>query len=496
MRAQAPASVSNVPATDVVVIGSGPNGLAAAVVAARAGLSVVVVEAQPSIGGGARTLDLQMADGVVHDICSAVHPMALASPFLAAFDLAARGVDLLVPEVSFAHPLDGGQAGVAYRDLARTVAGLGTDGPAWKSLFGPLVEHQASVVEVALGDHRHVPHGLVTAIRMALRMLEQGSPLWHTRFGGDAAPALLSGVAAHAITQLPSLSSAGTALLLGSLAHGSGWPIPRGGSQVITDALVADLSAHGGRIDTDTEATSLSGLPPARAYIFDTTPRTLARVAGGRLPERYRRALAGATYGNAAAKVDFVLSGPVPWTHPEVARAGTVHLGGSRGDMVEAEAAVAAGRHADHPMVLASDPAVMDQTRIGAGGLRPFWTYAHVPANSTLDPTEAVTAQVERFAPGFRDLIVASSGIPASKLSDHNANYPGGDIAGGRITLPRVLLGPVPRWDPYATPVPDVFIASSSTPPGPGVHGMAGFHAAKRVLRRVFGIRELPELAP
>jgi phytoene dehydrogenase-like protein len=327
-------------------------------------------------------------------------------------------------------------------------------------------------------------------------MLEQGSPLWHTRFGGDAAPALLTGVAAHAITPLPSLAGAGTALLLGSLAHGSGWPIPRGGSQVITDALVADLRAHGGRVDTDTEATSLSGLPAARAYIFDTTPRTLARVAGARLPDRYRRALEAVVYGNAVAKVDFVLSGPVPWTHPGVAKAGTVHVGGSRGDMVEAESAVAAGRHADRPMALVSDPAVIDETRINADGLRPFWTYAHVPANSTLDATEAITAQVERFAPGFRDVVVASSAIPASRLSEHNANYPGGDIGGGRITLPRVLVGPVNRWDPYSTPVPDVFIASASTPPGPGVHGMGGFYAAKRVLRSVFGIRDLPDLAP
>ncbi|MFI2753169.1 phytoene desaturase family protein [Cellulomonas sp. P22] len=481
---------------DAVVIGSGPNGLAAAVTLARAGLSVQVFEAETTIGGGARTLDLGLAEGVVHDVCSAVHPMAVASPFLRQLDLAARGVELLEPEVEYAQPLDGGRAGIAYRSVERTADGLGRDGAAWRRLLGPLAADREGLVDVALGDRRSIPRHLLTTARYGLGVLEQGSPAWGLRFRGVEAPALLTGVAAHTITRLPSLPASGAALMLAGLAHGVGWPIPRGGSQSITDALVADLLAHGGTVATGAEVTDLGELPRARAYLFDTTPRTLVRVLGRRLPERTARAFARYRYGNAAAKVDFVLSGPVPWVHPEVGLAGTVHVGGTREEMALAEAAVAAGRPAERPMVLLSDPAVVDPGRVGPGGLRPVWTYAHVPAGSTQDVTEAVTAQVERFAPGFRDLVVASRVVPAAQMDAHNANYPGGDIAAGAVTLGRVLVGPRAAWDPFGGGLPGVYLCSASAPPGPGVHGLGGWYAARRALRARFGISRLPSLAP
>lgn len=480
---------------DVAIVGAGPNGLAAAVVLARAGLRVEVYEAQQTIGGGARTLDLGLAPGVVHDICSAVHPMAAASPFFLAFDLAARGVTLRYPEVSYAQPLDGGRAGIAYRDLDRTADGLGADGPAWRRLMRPLVRDVPGVVDFALSDRRSVPTGLATAVRFGLRVLEQGSRLGGRRWRGDVAPALLMGVAAHAICQLPTLTAAGTALSLGALAHAPGWPLPVGGSQAIVDALLVDLQAHGGKVITGAEIASMDQLPSARVYLFDTTPRTLVQVLGHRLPSGYRRALSRFRYGNAAAKVDFVLSGPVPWAHPEVARAGTIHVGGTLADMARAEADVAAGRHSDRPMVLASDPAVFDASRL-SGGLRPFWCYAHVPAGSTVDVGDAVQAQFERFAPGFGDVVVARRTTPAASMPEHNANYIDGDIAAGAMSLWQIFARPTLRWNPYETPVPGVYLCSASTPPGPAVHGMGGLNAARRALRDHFGISTLPDLSP
>lgn len=478
---------------DVVVVGSGPNGLAAAVTMARAGLSVTVLEAQRTAGGGARTLDLGLADGVVHDVCSAVHPMAWASPFFQAFGLERR-IDLLVPEVSFAQPLPDGRAGVAWHDLDRTVEGLGVDGAAWRSLVGTAAQHAPDVVRVVLGDKRSLPAGLlpggaVGAARFGLGVLEQGSSAWDLRFRDDVAPALLTGVAAHAITPLPSLAGAGTALLLASLAHaGQGWPIPRGGSGAIVAALVDDLVAHGGMLVTDHAVRSRRDLPRARCYLFDTTPRGLVEVLGDELPVRRRAAFERYPHGNAAAKVDFVLSGPVPWEHPDVARAGTVHVGGTRDEMARAEADVHAGRHAELPMCLVSDPSVVDPGRTH-GGLRPLWTYAHVPAGSDVDMTEAVTRHVERYAPGFRDVVVASRCVPASQLSHHNANYVGGDIAAGAVNLHRMFARPTAALDPYAAGVDGVYLCSASTPPGPGVHGLGGWFAASRALRREFGIR-------
>ncbi|RHA43971.1 phytoene desaturase family protein [Cellulomonas rhizosphaerae] len=486
---------------EVVVVGSGPNGLAAAVTCARAGLRVQVLEAQPTVGGGARTLDLGLADGIVHDLCSAVHPMAWASPFFAEFDLRARGVELLSPDVSFAQPLPDGRAGLSYRSLDRTVEGLGVDGGAWRSLVGRLSEHHEHTVAVALGDKRSIPSGLLpsgfgTAAAFGRAVLEQGTRAWDRRFVDDVAPALLTGVAAHAITPLPSFAAAGTALLLASLGHaGDGWPIPKGGSGAIMAALVADLLAHGGEIFTDVRVARWEDLPPAHCYLFDTTPRTLTSVLGDRLPPRARHRLDAFEYGNAAAKVDFVLDGPVPWAVPDVGRAGTVHVGGTRAEMAHAEGEVAAGRHAERPMVLLSDPSVVDETR-RVGDRRPLWTYAHVPSGSDVDVTEAVTVHIERYAPGFRDVVVASRCIPASRMSEHNENYVGGDISAGAATIKQMFARPTASWEPYATGRDGVYLCSASTPPGPGVHGLSGWYAAKRALREAFTIPEAPSLAP
>ncbi|PRZ03043.1 phytoene dehydrogenase-like protein [Isoptericola sp. CG 20/1183] len=478
---------------DAVVVGSGPNGLTAAVTLARAGLDVTVLEAQPTVGGGSRTLDLGLADGIVHDVCSAVHPMAWASPVLRAFDLPAHGVELLTPEISYAQPLPGGRAGLAYRDLGRTVEHLGTDGAAWRSLLGPLTEHWQAVVALAMSDKRSWPHGLsagggaVAAARFGLAVAEQGTEMWGRRFRTEEAAALLTGVAAHAIAPLPSMGAAGTALLLGTLAHvGHGWAVPRGGSGAITAALQAELELRGGTVVTDHPVRSRADLPHAATYLFDTSPDTLLDVIGEDLPPSRRQGLARLGRGDAAAKVDLVLSGPVPWTEPEVGRAGTVHVGGTRAEMARAEAAVAAGDHAEQPMCLVSDPTVVDPSR-AAGGLRPLWTYAHVPAGSTRDVTDDVLDQLERFAPGVRDVVVASRCTPAARLAEHNANLTDGDIAGGRVTLWRMIARPTAHPNPYRQGV-GVYLCSASVPPGPGVHGMGGWHAARHALREVYDL--------
>lgn len=488
---------------DVVVVGSGPNGLAAAVTMARAGLGVHVYEEQPTIGGGARTLDLELTDvGVRHDLCSAVHPLALASPFLREFDVRARGVDVVIPEISYAQPLDGARAGLAYRDLERTIAELpGTEGADWRRLFEPLVRHDRAVVELSLSDKRSLPSsllapsGIAGALAFGRAVLEQGTCAWNRGLPGETSAALLTGVGAHAITPMPSLASAGTALMLATLAHTVGWGLPVGGSQAIVDALVGDLRAHGGVIETSTPIEHYSQLPRARAYLFDTTPRALVRIWGERMPAAAARALGRFKYGAAAAKVDFVLSEPVPWTVPEIGRSGTVHVGGTRAEMARAEAEVGAGRHAAAPMMLASEPARIVASR-AVGDLAPLWTYAHVPAGSTRDVTEDVTRRLERFAPGFRDVVVASRCVPAARMHEHNANYIGGDIAAGAVTIAAMIARPTLSPDPYAAAIPGVYLCSSSTPPGPGVHGMNGWHAARRALRHRFGIRRAPSLAP
>ena len=476
---------------DVTVVGSGPNGLSAAVICARAGLSVQVIEAQPTFGGGARTAPDPEFAGVAHDVCSAVHPLALASPFFAAFDLPARGVQLTVPEISYANPLAGRPAAIAYRDLDRTCAEL-EHGASWRRLLGPLVGDDVGVLGFLLGDKRSLPPSLVTAARLGLRVLHQGGPAWNLGLAGADARALYTGVAAHAILPLPSITAAGAGALLAPLAHTAGWPIPIGGTQAITDALIADLRAHGGQLTAGTDVTA----PPGGVTILDTAPTALLGIYRDTLPPRYAKKLRRYRFGTGVAKVDFVLSGDVPWADERMASAATLHLGGGRDQMVHAEAEVAAGRHADRPMILAALPHLVDSSRADGSGRRPMWTYAHVPADSTVDQADTVVAAVERFAPGFRDLVLAARSVPAAQMADHNANYVGGDIAVGSNHLWRAIAGPTARLNPWATPLPGVYLCSAATPPGVGVHGMCGYYAARTVLKREFDIREMPSLAP
>jgi phytoene dehydrogenase-like protein len=478
---------------DVTVVGSGPNGLAAAVICARAGLKVQVVEAQPTFGGGARTLPDPEFAGVEHDICSAVHPLALASPSFAEFDLPARGVRLAVPEIAYANPLPGRPAAIAYRDLGRTCAEL-ADGASWRRLLGPLVTNSPAVVALLLGDKRSVPSSLPSALRLGLRMVVQGTPAWGSLVGEDAR-ALFTGVAAHVISRMPSLTAAGAGLLLATLGHSVGWPIPVGGTRVITDALIADLRAHGGELTAGLQISEITE-PPSGVVAFDTAPTALLRIYGDALPARYAKALRRYRFGPGVAKVDFVLSDDIPWSDPRLRRAPTLHLGGTREQMAQAEADIAAGRHARWPMVLAASPHIADPGRIDAHGRRPFWTYAHVPSGSTADATEAVTEVVERFAPGFRDIVLAARAVPAARMTDHNANYVGGDIGMGGNSAWRAIAGPTPRLNPWRTPIPKVYLCSAATPPGGGVHGMAGYYAARTLLRREFGITSMPTMTP
>ncbi len=478
---------------DAVVVGAGPNGLAAAVTLARAGLSVRVYERASAAGGGASTAELTLP-GYRHDVCSAVHPMAFESRFFREFGLTQR-VEFAVPETSFAHPLDGGRAAVAYRDLERTRESLGRDGDAYARLIGPLAERASAVAEFTGGSLLRLPRDPLTAALFGLRAAEQGSPLWNLRFREDAAPALVTGVAAHTILAQPSIAGAGAGLALAAYGHARGWPIPRGGSQAIVDALVADLRAHGGEVVTDVEVTSLRELPPSRVRLLDTTPAALLSLAGDDVPSAYRATLARFRYGNGVAKVDFALSAPVPWANPEVRTAGTVHLGGTRAEIAAAENAVGRGRHPQRPYVLVSPPSLFDDTRAPAGG-HVLWAYTHVPAGSDVDAQDAVIGQIERFAPGFRDTIVALHSRTAADVARHNPNYPGGDISAGAPTMVQLLRRPVLRPDPWRTPIPGLYLCSASTAPGPGVHGLCGWWAARSALSHDFGIPTLPDLSP
>ncbi|MDJ0323543.1 NAD(P)/FAD-dependent oxidoreductase [Cryobacterium sp. PH31-AA6] len=478
---------------DVNVVGAGPNGLAAAVVLARAGLSVQVTELAGAAGGALRTEELTLP-GFRHDVGSAVHPAALASPFFRAFGLTSR-VPFIIPEVSYAHPLDRTRAAVAYRSLDRTADGLGRDGQAWLRLFQPVLNRLDGVVALTGNQLLRWPDDPVAALVYGLRVLGLGSALQVGILRGEAARALFAGVAAHTPARQPSLATAGTGVLLAAYAHGDGWGYPVGGAQAVADAMVADIVAHGGRFSFGREVRRPGDLEPARVTLLDTSPVFLDRFAGDALPSRYRRALARFRYGTGVAKVDFALSGPVPWSHNETALAPTVHLGGTRAEVIFAQREVAAGRLPEHPFVLLSQPSVLDPTR-APNGRQVLWAYTHVPLGSNVDRTEAIVSRIEEFAPGFRDTILATASCTAQGMSQVDPNLVGGDILGGQVTLRQLVKRPVVSTRPWKTPVPGLYLCSASTPPGPAVHGMNGWHAATLVLRDEFGIREPPTLAP
>lgn len=494
------------------VIGSGPNGLAAAVTLSRAGVPVTVFEAAETIGGGTRTLET-VRDGVLHDVCSAIHPLALATGFFRAFELERR-VEFIVPEASFAHPLDGAhaegrgadvaagrgadRAAIAYRSLDRTAQELGRDGAAYARLFKPLLDRLDGVVNFAFGGSMvRVPRDPLAVLSTLARAFEQGTPLWNSRFAEEAAPALITGAAAHSVGRMPSLAGATAGLLLSALGHAAGWPVPVGGSRAISDALAEDLIAHGGRIETSHPIEHLGELDDYRVKLFDTSARGLLEIGGSRLPARYRRALTRFRYGDAATKVDFVLDGEIPWRDERIAASPTVHIGGSRAEIAASEREVAAGKHPERPFVLLAQAASFDHGRVAAdphrGALHPVWSYAHVPRGSTLDVSARVIAQIERFAPGFSDRIVDVRVTTAAELSGYNRNYHGGDFSAGATTLRQLLARPVLRADPWRVPVRGIYLCSSSTSPGPGVHGLSGWYGAKSALRHEYGL-DAPEL--
>lgn len=467
--------------TDAIVVGSGPNGLAAAIEFAAAGRSVHVIERADQIGGGARTAELTLP-GFHHDVCSAVHPLAAGSPFFQRLGLERRGLELLYPAIEAAHPLDDGTAVAVRRSVVETAADLGADARAYASLMEPLAESWSELADLILGPPG-LPRDPLLAMRFGARAFRSAQGLARSTFAGQRARALLAGMAAHSIRPLSAPATAAFGLVLLALGHAVGWPVARGGSHAIPNAMRAELEALGGTIEVGREIRSLRDLPAARAVVFDLSPRGLVEICGDQLPDRYIRALARYRYGPGVFKVDYALSGPVPWSARECREAGTVHLGGELEEIACSELAVANGSHPERPYVLVAQQSIVDATRAPAGH-HALWAYCHVPNGSDIDMTARIDAQIERFAPGFCDLVLARSTRGPAQLETENPNYIGGDINGGLASLRQTFARPVASLVPYATPNPRIFLCSASTPPGGGVHGMCGYNAARAVLRR------------
>jgi phytoene dehydrogenase-like protein len=473
---------------DAVIIGSGPNGLAAAVTMAQQGARVLVLEARDTLGGGLRTAELTLP-GFHHDVCSAVHPMGVLSPYLRTLPLEEHGLRWLRPRASVAHPLDGEPAILLYRSMAETQAQLGDDAAAYRRLLQPFLADPHGLLADAMAPLR-LPRHPLTMLRFGLRAVRSAAGLAR-RFDGKPARALLAGCAAHSILPLDRAFTGALGLMFLLTGHVEEWPVAAGGSAAIASALASLLASLGGQVQTGARVRSLAELPAARVYLFDTDPLQLATIAEPLLPARYVRRLRRFRYGPGVFKLDWALAGSIPWRDPRCRHASTVHLGGTFEEIAAAEAAVWRGEHPDRPFVLLCQQSEIDPSRAPAGQ-HTGYAYCHVPAGSTVDLTDVIERQIERFAPGFREIILARHVTTCAALEAYNPNYVGGAIAGGVADATQLFTRPVARWNPYTTPNPRLFLCSASTPPGGGVHGMCGFFAAGAALRRMPKVRAAP----
>jgi phytoene dehydrogenase-like protein len=473
---------------DAVVVGSGPNGLAAAISMQQNGLSILLVEGKDTIGGGMRSAELTLP-GFTHDICSAIHPLAAASPYFETLPLAEHGLEFIYPEIAAAHPFDSGKAAILKQSLDDTAALLGDDANAYKSLLEPVVRDWPAIAPDVLGPLHFPKHPLAMA-RFGLTALRSAVSV-AGGFKTEEAKGLFAGMGAHSMQPLTKLSTAAAALVLMASGHLKGWPLPKGGSQKIADALASYFISLGGKIETNTYIKSLEQLPSAHAILFDITPKQLLQIAGHEFSSIYKWQLERYRYGMGVFKVDWALDGPIPFVAEECRQAGTVHIGNTLAEIAASEQLTCDGIHPEKPFVLLAQQSLFDSSR-APEGKHTGWAYCHVPGGSTTDMTQAIEKQVERFAPGFRDLILAKHTMNTEQVEEYNPNYVGGDINGGVIDLGQLFTRPALRWSPYKTSIKGLYICSSSTPPGGGVHGMCGYYAAKRALKDVFSVSIKP----
>jgi phytoene dehydrogenase-like protein len=466
---------------EAIVVGAGPNGLAAAIELAKRGKRVCVYEANETIGGGARSAALTLP-GFIHDTCSAVHPLAVGSPFFKNLSLAEYGLEFIYPPAAVAHPFDDGSAILLHRSVGDTASQLGRDARSYERLLTPLAQDWEILAPELLGPI-HLPSHPFAMTRFGLNAIRSAAGFVKSRFKEDRTRAFFAGAAAHSCLSLHQLGTTAFGLVLLTLGHAGGWPIPRGGTQNISNALAAYLKSLGGEIVTGKRVQSLDDLAPSTCVLFDLTPRQLLTIVGERFPANFKRKLASYKYGPAVFKMDWALDGPVPWRAPECTQAATLHLGGSFAEIEASESAIWEGKCSDRPFVLAAQPSLFDSTR-APEGKHTLWAYCHVPNGSTIDMTARIENQIERFAPGFRSRVIARSSLSPAQMENLNANLVGGDINGGAATITQLFTRPTIRT--YSTPLRDVYICSSSTPPGGGVPGMCGYHAARTALRKSF----------